>query len=104
MLVNLHQIHRYYIINQLKLKLMVNNFFSKPLNEIFFKWNESNTLYISVKVQDFLKSGYDKIPTLAGVKLDSSDIKDGIDALTVNDKLTVIYGSKMVCNNYDYYY
>ncbi|XP_058795073.1 N-acetylneuraminate lyase-like [Phymastichus coffea] len=49
----------------------------------------------NVKASDLLKSVGDRIPTFAGVKLDSSDIKDGVNALAVANNFAVIYGSKM---------
>lgn len=46
-----------------------------------------------------MKTVGNRIPTLVGVKLDSSDIKEGIDALAASDKFVVFYGSKMVKNS-----
>ncbi|XP_011505501.1 PREDICTED: N-acetylneuraminate lyase-like [Ceratosolen solmsi marchali] len=57
---------------------------------------QSSKVKINIKADEFFKFSEDKIPTLVGVKLDSSDIKDGLQALTVSKRFTVIYGSKMI--------
>ncbi|XP_001604766.2 N-acetylneuraminate lyase isoform X1 [Nasonia vitripennis] len=57
---------------------------------------QSTKAKTNIRAGEFLKSVGNRIPTLVGVKLDSSDIKEGIDALATSNRFVVFYGSKMV--------
>ncbi|XP_014229992.1 N-acetylneuraminate lyase-like [Trichogramma pretiosum] len=60
---------------------------------------QSSKVPNNVRPYDLLTLGGKRISTLAGIKIDSSDIKDGLEALRANENTgknyTIIYGSKM---------